>query len=53
MARVDRGATGVLAELTRKLQELPQDRLEEVLDFVEFLRSRSGRGPKLEPGSMA
>jgi len=30
-----------LKELTEKLQELPEDRLKEVLDFVEFLRSRS------------
>ncbi len=31
----------VLKELTEKLQELPEDRLQEVLDFVESLRSQS------------
>jgi len=37
-----------LRDLTGKLQELPEDRLREVLDFVDFLRShriqQSNRG---------
>jgi hypothetical protein len=38
----------LLRDLTGKLQELPEDRLREVLDFVDFLRShriqQSNRG---------
>jgi len=40
MANTRSEAPGLLEELTSKLQELPEDRLQEVLDFVDFLRNR-------------
>ena len=48
MAEVKSVAPELLRDLTGKLQELPEDRLREVLDFVDFLRShriqQSNRG---------
>lgn len=35
----------------RKLESLPDDRLYQVLDYVEFLEERYGEGPR-EPDSM-
>jgi len=46
MAITKSEAPGLLKELTGKLQELPEDRLQEVLDFVDFLRSRPIQQPK-------
>lgn len=40
MATAKGEASRLLKELTSKLQELPEDRLQEVLDFVDFLRNR-------------
>lgn len=48
MAEVKSVTPELLRDLTGKLQELPEDRLREVLDFVDFLRShriqQSNRG---------
>ncbi len=38
MAEVKSVTPELLRDLTGKLQELPEDRLREVLDFVDFLR---------------
>ena len=40
MVEVKSVAPVLLRELAGKLQELPEDRLQEVVDFVDFLRSR-------------
>ena len=39
MAEVKSVTPELLRDLAGKLQELPEDRLREVLDFVDFLRS--------------
>jgi len=48
VAEVKSATPELLRDLTGKLQELPEDRLREVLDFVDFLRShriqQSNRG---------
>lgn len=40
MGKAKSEALGLLMELTNKLQSLPEDRLQEVVDFVDFLRNR-------------
>jgi len=41
MAATESEGAGLLQELTSKLQGLPEKRLQEVLNFVDFLRNRS------------
>lgn len=39
-------ATEALKErLIKELEKLPEDRLQEVLDFVEYLRTKGGKRP--------
>lgn len=46
MAEVTSVTPQLLRDLTSKLQELPDNRLREVLDFVDFLRKRQLQQPK-------
>lgn len=38
--------------LWRKLESLPDDQIYQVLDYIEFLESKYGRKPEIEPGSL-
>lgn len=40
MGKAKSEVLGLLTELTSKLQGLPEDRLQEVVDFVDCLRNR-------------
>ena len=46
MAEVTSANPELLRDLASKLHELPEDRLREVLDFVDFLRKHQLQQPK-------